>query len=81
MAQFIPCKSACQATMKPKQNITYNTELEGGEESQLLFSRSANYSENTHDAHKESSCGKRKIPQELARNMLSFHLSVEENPA
>ena len=37
-----------------------------------MFSRSANYSENTHDSQKKSSCGKRKPPQELARNMLSF---------
>ena len=37
-----------------------------------MFSRSANYSENTHDSQKKSSCDKRKLPQELARNMLSF---------
>lgn len=79
MAHFLPCRSAHQATGKPKKNIIHNTELGGGEESQLLFRRSANYSENTHDTQKESSCGKRKFPEQLARNMLSFYLFVEEN--
>lgn len=78
MAQFLPCTSAFQATVKPKRNIHYNTELGGGEGLQLLFSRNAHYLDNNYDALKESSCRKKGKCLKNYLEIASFPLFVEK---